>query len=247
MFTFFNRKKQPIPLPFTTDIHCHIVPGVDDGSPDASTSADLVERMAAWGITRIIATPHITEASFENTPDILDPALEELHDALRARGITIPVTRASENRIDGFFRSQLEKGLITTHPNKYLLLENAWLQEPFQLDQYLYDLKLEGYKPILAHPERYPYYSEGAPERYDRLHRAGVLFQVNVLSLAGHYGKREKAAAEYLIQKDYVDFLGTDLHNRRHADAIDAYLATRDAQRHADALRDRIFNERVFD
>lgn len=246
MFNIFSRKRQPIQLPFTIDMHCHVVPGVDDGSPDATTSADLIERMQAWGITRIIATPHITEATFENTPDILDPALEELHEQLRRRGNDIVVTRASENRIDGFFRDQMEQGVITTHPGRYLLLENSWVQEPFQLDQYLYDLKLQGYKPVLAHPERYPYYSEGHPERYDRLHRAGVLFQVNVLSLAGHYGKREKAAAELLLSKDYIDFLGTDLHNMRHADSIDAYLCTRDAQRHYDALHGRLLNDKAL-
>ncbi len=245
IFNIFG-KKEPVSLPFTTDIHCHIVPGVDDGSPDAETSADLVARMMGWGIKRIIATPHVTEASFENTPDILDPALHELNDELSRRGMDIQVTRASENRIDDFFRELLAKGLITPMPNNYLLVENSFIQEPWQLDQFLFDLKIQGYKPILAHPERYFYYYGKNSHRYADLHRAGNLFQVNVLSLAGNYGKEEKKVAESLIEMGCVDFLGTDLHNSRHADVIDHYLTTSDARKHFKALEGRLMNDRCL-
>lgn len=239
------RKKEPVRLPFATDIHCHIIPGVDDGSPDAATSAELVERMASWGIERIIATPHVTEGTFENTPDILDPALEELNDELAARGIKIPVSRSSENRIDDFLRDQLAKGLITLMPGNHILVECSFIQEPWQLDQFLFDLKMKGMRPVIAHPERYHYYF-GDKNRYEELHRAGNLFQVNVLSLAGYYSKTEKKIAEYLIDRGCVDFLGTDLHNHRHADSIDAYLATSDARRHFAALSGRIHNDTAF-
>ncbi len=245
LFDIF-RKKEPVRLPFTTDIHCHIVPGVDDGSPDAATSADLVERMLGWGIERIIATPHVTESTFENTPDILDPALDELTDELARRGVDIPVTRSSENRIDDFFRGQLEKGLITLMPNNYILVECSFIQEPWQLDKFLFDLKIKGLRPIIANPERYFYYFEGHSSRYDDLHRAGNLFQVNVLSLAGAYSKVEKKMAEELIKRGYVDFLGTDLHNHRHADCIDAYLHTSDARKHFQALSGRLLNDSAF-
>lgn len=242
----FLKKSEPLRLPFKTDIHCHIIPGVDDGSPDVDTSVELVKRMNSWGIERIIATPHITEATFENTPEILDPALEELQEALKARSIDVAVSRASENRIDDFFREQLAAGQITPYPNNYILVENSFIQEPWDLDQFLFDLKIKGYRPILAHPERFHYYFDEHPERYDALHRAGNLFQVNVLSLAGGYSKQEKRVAEKLIEKGYVDFLGTDLHNSRHADIIDAYLTTKDARRHFAALEGRIFNDKAF-
>lgn len=242
----FLKKSEPLRLPFKTDIHCHIIPGVDDGSPDVDTSVELVKRMNSWGIERIIATPHITEATFENTPEILDPALEELQEALKARGVDVAVSRASENRIDDFFREQLAAGQITPYPNNYILVENSFIQEPWDLDQFLFDLKIKGYRPILAHPERFHYYFDEHPERYDALHRAGNLFQVNVLSLAGGYSRQEKRVAEKLIEKGYVDFLGTDLHNSRHADIIDAYLTTKDASRHFAALEGRIFNDKAF-
>lgn len=106
-FSFLSRKSESARLPFRTDIHCHILPGVDDGSPDVETSVELVKRMRNWGLDRIIATPHITEATFPNTPDVLDPALHELEDALKNAGVDVEFSRASENRIDDFFRSEL--------------------------------------------------------------------------------------------------------------------------------------------
>lgn len=246
LLNFFSKNNTPAKLPFKTDIHCHIIPGVDDGSPDSATSSELVERMRAWGIEKIIATPHVTESTFENTPDILDPALDELLTELNKRNIRIPITLSSENRIDDYFREQLATGQITPFPNNYILVENSFIQEPWQLDQFLFDLKVKGYKPILAHPERFVYYYDEHPQRYDELHHAGTLFQINVLSLAGAYSKKEKRAAERLIEKGYVDFLGTDLHNHRHADAIDAYLRTKDARNHFSALENRLLNDKVF-
>lgn len=163
-FSFLSRKSEPARLPFRTDIHCHILPGVDDGSPDVETSVELVKRMRNWGLDRIIATPHITEATFPNTPDVLDPALHELEDALKNAGVDVELSRASENRIDDFFRSELAAGQITTFPNRYILVENSFIQEPWQLDQFLFDLKIQGYNPIMAHPERFHYYFEEHPE-----------------------------------------------------------------------------------
>lgn len=245
LFSIFN-KKGAIELPFTTDIHCHILPGVDDGSPDVDTSIALVERMQKWGIKRIIASPHVTESSFENTPDILDPALEQLQNELAKRGNNISVSRSSENRIDEFFLDLLAKGQIKPLPNNYLIVECSFIQEPWHIDQILYDIKIKGYKPIIAHPERYFYYHGRNNDRYTQLHDSGTLFQINVLSLAGAYGKPEKKVAEELIEKGYVDFLGTDLHNYRHADIIDKYLTTSDARKHAKALQGHLLNDQLL-
>ncbi len=244
IFNFISHKREPIPLPYTTDIHSHVLPGVDDGAPDVTASIFLVRNMAKWGIKHIIATPHVTEG-FENTPDILDPALEELQNAIRNSEINITISRSSENRIDDTFRVLLKSGQITPFPNNYLLVENSFLQEPWQLDKFLFDLKMDGYNTILAHPERYYYYVV-SPERYDQLHRTGNLFQVNILSLAGAYGKDEKRTAEKLIENGYVDFLATDLHNPHHVEIIDAYLRSKDARRHFAALSGRLLNDRLF-
>lgn len=246
IFSFFSRNSEPIQLPFHTDVHCHVLPGVDDGSPDVETSCRLITDMHRWGINNIIATPHITADTFENTPDTLDPALDDLRQQLSARNIPVNITRSSENRIDDFFIDQLQSGNIRPFPGNYILVENPWLQEPWQLDNILFDLKVKGYKVILAHPERYPYYSRDNRQRYKDLHRTGNLFQINLLSLAGHYGKTEKSTAEYLIENDLVDLIGTDLHNPAHVESIDRYLHSNDARKTLPRIAPRILNDRIW-
>ena len=91
------------------------------------------------------------------------------------------------------------------YPNNYILVENSFIQEPWNVEQVLFDLKVKGYKPILAHPERYSYYHNRF-ERYDAIYRSGTMFQVNLLSLAGYYGKAEKKTAEMLVEKNMVNF-----------------------------------------
>lgn len=243
MFSIFKKKIEKAKLCFSTDIHCHVIPGIDDGSPDVKTSVELVERMKEWGISRIIASPHVTQDSFENTPDVIVPAFVALKTELERRDIDLELSHSAEYRLDEFFLSQLECENIVPLPGNYLLVENSFLQEPWNIDQLLFDLKVKGYKPILAHPERYFYYYGNKRARYDELHNVGTLFQVNLLSLAGYYGKDEKIIAEYLIEKGYVDFIGTDLHRHAHADAIDAYLASKDYRKIAPKLH--ILNDKI--
>lgn len=244
MFNFFSKSKTPLKLWFSTDIHCHVIPGVDDGSPDAETSVQLVERMADLGLTRIIATPHITDITFPNSAETLNPAQAELDEAMRQHGLTdVTVTHAAENRIDDLFNSNLKAGTVITYPNNWLLIENSYVQEPWELESLVFDLQVRGYKPILAHPERYLYYHR-TPQRYEVLHRT-LPFQVNLLSLAGYYGRDERRMAENLLERGMVDFIGTDTHGMRHLDCLREYLTTRDARRHAAALA-RIGNDTEF-
>ncbi len=245
MFGLFKKKHSEVSgLCFSTDIHCHIIPGIDDGSPDLATSVELIERMQGWGIKRIIASPHVTQDSFENTPDTIAPAFEELKTELEAKGSDIELSHSAEYRIDEFFMEQLQCDNIVPMSGGYLLVENSYIQEPWNLDRLLFDLKVRGYKPVLAHPERYYYYYGNKRTRYEEIHATGTLFQINLLSLAGYYGKDEKSVAEYLIEKGCVDFIGTDLHHHRHADSIDAYLASKDCRRHFKNLT--LLNDTAF-
>lgn len=246
MFNFFRKKHDtPAELFFHTDIHSHVIPGIDDGSPSADVSAKLIKRMKSWGLTRLIATPHVTESTFENTPEIMDKAMGTLKSVLQSQGIDIELSHSAEYRLDDLFGRQFADGNISPFPNDFLLVENSFIQEPWGLDETLFDLKVKGYNPILAHPERYSYY-HSKKDRYKKLHNDGTLFQVNLLSLAGHYGRDVRRAAEYLIDQGMVDFIGTDLHNEHHADAIEAYLSSKDYRRDRDALQNAILNDTAF-
>ncbi len=245
MFNFFSKKAStPEKLWFNTDIHCHVLPGIDDGSPDVDTSVELIERMQQWGIERIIASPHVTYGTFPNNRETVGAAREALQSALAARGNAIKLSNSAEYRIDDLFLKCFADGDLMALPSNLLLVENSFMQEPWDLDQLLFEMQLKGYQPILVHPERYCYYYNHT-SRYEAIHNNGTKFQVNLLSLAGYYGKTEKKIAEWLISKDLVDYIGTDLHRAKHADAIDVYLASKDYKRHREALEGRIGNDLI--
>ena len=242
LFNLFSSKKaEPQQLFFSTDIHCHVLPGIDDGAPDVATSVELIENMQRWGIKRIIASPHVTFGTFENTQATADAAMAELQAELTARGNDIKLSHSAENRIDDLFLKNFSEGTLMTLPGKRVLIENAFMVEPWNIDQVVFDLQMQGYSPILVHPERYFYYYT-KKNRYTALHNAGAAFQINLLSLAGHYGRDEKRIAEYLIEQGMVDYIGTDLHRMAHVESIDRYLASKDYLRHRDALTSRIKN-----
>ncbi|MBJ2184022.1 MAG: hypothetical protein JFR38_05845 [Muribaculaceae bacterium] len=245
MFSFF-RKKTPVGLWVSTDIHCHILPGIDDGSPTVERSIELVERMQEWGLKRIFASPHVTQGSFCNTPETIGAARRRLQEALDQRGNGLVLGNSAEYRLDDLFAEHRAKGILQTLPGKRLLVENSFVQEPMGFDNLLFDLQVDGFSPILVHPERY-YYYYATPERYRAIHNAGVEFQINVLSLSGYYGKDERRMAEKLIEMGLVDYIGTDLHGRRHVESISAYLGSRDYKRHRGALEKVVKNDFIGD
>lgn len=249
MWNLFRRKNDSsIRLFFNTDMHCHILPGVDDGSRDMEMSLELIDRMRAMGLTRLIATPHVFVDRFPNTPEILDNALHELNSALAERmdeEQPFVVERSAEYHLDELFVEQLEAGLLTPLPGNHLLIENSFLQEAWGMDGMIFDLKIKGYNPILAHPERYRYYHSNR-DRYEELHARGVKFQVNILSLAGYYGKPEMIIANWLMNNDMIDYLGTDLHNHSYSDAISRFLTTSAYRKVESKLAGRIGNDKDF-
>ncbi len=246
MFNFFSKKsKEPNKLFFHTDIHCHVIPGIDDGSPNVEKSVELVRRMKAIGLTRIIATPHVTESTFENSPEIMDSSMNELNAALQAADVNVNLSHSAEYRLDDHFKREFAAGNLVPMPNNYLLVENSFIQEPWGLDGLLFDIKVKGFTPILAHPERYSYYAVHR-DSYKKLHETGTLFQVNLLSLASHYGKDTRRVAEYLIENEMVDFIGTDIHNSAHIDQIERYMSSKDYKRDRAALEGGIRNDRAF-
>ncbi|MFM7838845.1 MAG: CpsB/CapC family capsule biosynthesis tyrosine phosphatase, partial [Chitinophagaceae bacterium] len=107
--------------------------------------------------------------------------------------------------------------LVLKHP--YVLVEFPFVAPPFQHKEQLFQLQLQGFQPVLAHPERYSYYFY-QKEVFDELKAIGCLFQLNLLSLAGYYGKQTQQMAEYLVKKKYVNLLGTDMHHIRHLEAL---------------------------
>lgn len=243
MFHFFREKHKPAGLFYSTDIHSHLVPGIDDGSRDVHTSLTLIHHMKNWGIKRILTTPHVTQDTFENTPAIISEAFSSLQKAIKENDIDIDILHSAEYRLDDYFLKTFRNNDLVLFPNNHILVENSFIQEPMHFDNTLFELKLKGYTPILAHPERYKYYSY-KKNRYEEIHDTGTLFQVNILSFSGYYGKEIKDTSEWLLDNNMIDFIGTDLHNIKHAELIDEFIKTK--AYHKVAEKTNIKNDTAF-
>lgn len=197
-------------------MHSHLLPGIDDGSPDIEMSVQLKKGLEDLGFSRFIATPHILWDLYQNTPATIGNSLK----SLQAGGDNSNITAAAEYFLDEHFDELLKNDeplLVLKH--KLVLIEFSFVQPPLDLKEKIFALGLKGYQPVLAHPERYEYLVS-KKGLFDDLKDMGCLFQVNLLSLAGYYGKLPQELAAYLISKNYVDFAGTDLHHLRHLEAL---------------------------
>lgn len=220
MFNFLKKKTGDAitinELPVNTDIHSHILPGIDDGSPDIETSLQLVKGLMQIGIKRTIATPHVIADMYRNTPATINAALYQLKTACVKEGLNIEISAAAEYMLDDFFIKLLrgDQPLLTVHKN-IVLTEQSYATPTHNINEIAFDLISSGYKPIMAHPERYGFYHNDY-EQYSHLKDMGFLLQVNLLSLTGYYGKPVAKAARYLFENELVDLVGTDLHHQRH-------------------------------
>lgn len=227
MFSFFKRNKAEIqPADFSgiaTDMHSHLLPNIDDGSPDVVTSISLVKGMMALGYKKFITTPHIMQDLYKNTPATINAALSELKDALQYENMQVDIHAAAEYLMDDGFDQLLEKGepLLTLKDN-LVLVEFSFVSAPINVQEKLFQMQIKGYRPVLAHPERYNYLAKNR-EFFETLKNAGCLFQLNLLSLSGYYGKPTADLAGYLLNKDYIDLVGTDLHHDRHLGGLQHY------------------------
>ncbi|HWV65102.1 tyrosine-protein phosphatase [Chitinophaga sp.] len=219
----FFRKKNTAPpadlLAFiSTDIHSHLIPGVDDGVPDVETSVHFIEELQAMGIRKIVTTPHVMMDRFPNSADTLTAPYQLVQQELARRNNALPFHFAAEYYLDEQFVPLMQQPLLTISGNM-VLVEISFMSAPPQLAQWLFDIQAAGYQPVLAHPERYGYYHANIPQ-YEQLKQQGCLLQLNLLSLTGYYGKHVQQTAEKLMAAGLPDLIGTDLHHEKHLGAI---------------------------
>lgn len=201
-------------------MHSHILPGIDDGSPDIATSVELVKGLVELGLKYSIATPHVISDMYRNTSETIQNALARLRTALQEEGIHYKVDAAAEYMMDAAFFDMLErKEPLLTIKDNIILTEFSWGAMPDNPKLMSFSIITSGYTPILAHPERYAYFHNNY-KAYHLLKELGFLLQVNILSLTGHYGQAVAKAAKYLIKNDMVSFLGTDMHHAKHLEGM---------------------------
>ncbi|MFT4854818.1 MAG: protein-tyrosine phosphatase [Algoriphagus sp.] len=203
------------------DMHSHLIPGIDDGSKTMEESLELIKRLSSYGLRKIITTPHIMTEYYKNTPEIISMGLEDLRKAVKTEGISIEIEAAAEYYMDEILLEKIKDGeRLLTFGENYILVETGFINKPQMLLETMFQLEMSGYKPILAHPERYQYLLADKGLLEDLADRK-ILFQVNLLSLTGFYSKPVKDFTESLLERDLVKFLGTDCHNVRYLDVLE--------------------------
>jgi tyrosine-protein phosphatase YwqE len=214
----FQKKEPLVPVDLSFlggDIHSHLIPGIDDGSPSMSDSLVLAQGMVDLGYQKAVTTPHVMSDFYRNTPEIIKKGLLQLNGAIKNAGIKLTVEAAAEYYIDYDFLKKIGNEELLTFGQRYILVEFSFVEPPRNMKEAFFELQTNGYKPILAHPERYLYWNQN-PKELLELKDRDVLFQVNLLSLFGNYGPEICRAGEFLIEHRLVEWLGTDMHHANH-------------------------------
>ena len=211
IFNLFKSKpslKELIPKGFV-DIHSHILPGIDDGAQNLNESLKLISEMKNMGFSKIIATPHTFPGIYDNTKSTIKDSYQMIIDKLSTK---ITIKYASEYMLDSSLIENAEKKSLLTLKQNYLLVEMSYFSPPNMLYEIIYQLQLNGYIPVLAHPERYSFFHNKFNE-LKKLKKVGCEFQLNLLSCTGYYGKDVLKISNKLISNNMIDYVGSDVHN----------------------------------
>lgn len=221
MLKWFSKKQIEVeldPLDFSvlkTDIHSHFIPGIDDGSTDMETTISLIKEMQGLGFKKLITTPHVMSDFYKNSSDIILKGLTDIRSELKDQNINMEIEAAAEYYIDYDFEQKIGKEKFLTFGDNYILVELSFMEAPKNLFDIIFKLQLEGYKVVLAHPERYAFFTM---DDYEELVNRRCLLQINLLSIIGYYSPQIEQKTKDLIAADMVSFIGSDCHNMNHAE-----------------------------
>ena len=224
MYAFF---KKPTPkirqFPFKVDIHAHLIPGIDDGPADVAESIKMIKKMSELGYQKLTATPHVFAEFYPNTKAKILDGFNLLKKEVTAAGIPVELSVAAEYFLDNTFEVLLDSEKLLTINDNQLLIEISTFGKPLNLYDLIAQIQQKGYQPVLAHPERYLHLSD---KDYQKLLEAGCLFQLNMLSANGYYGRPVQKRAFHLIKNDWTHFIGTDVHSLNQVELIESLVGT---------------------
>lgn len=245
MFSFFGNKKIRIAesglLHGFWDVHSHLLPGVDDGCCSLEESITVLRALRNLGFSGGFCTPHVMTEMPDNTPDSLSSRFAGFKEAVEAE-MDFRLCLAAEYLVDENFRRQMGKEYLLSYDGSHVLIEISFNQIPLGFYSAVFGLCSSGYTPVLAHPERYCHIFK-TDEEYRALKRKGCLFQMNLLSLSGHYGQSVQKRCQQLLSEGMYDFMGTDTHRLRHVELIGSMELN---ENRIDALRRLKDNNRVL-
>ena len=224
LFSKFFQKKEELLGPadlsvLHTDIHSHLIPGIDDGARDMEDTISMIQRFKELGFKKLITTPHVMSDFYRNDNKIINSGRDDVVTELENRGIKMSFAASAEYYLDEDLERKIEEKEIIPIHNKYLLFEVPFIGEPLNLSQAIFTMQSHGLTPILAHPERYTYW-HSEKQKFQELHDKGVLLQLNLNSIGGFYGPEIRSTSEWLIDNELIDLVGTDCHRMDHLDFL---------------------------
>lgn len=225
MFSFFKSKAIPDLSFLGADMHSHLLPALDDGLKNMEDTMDFMRTLHNLGYQKLICTPHVIKDIYPNNDyNTIKAKLLEVQQAAKKENLPVIIEAAAEYMVDPDFEKLItdDQPLLTFGDN-HILIEMSYVAASPNIEKVIFDLCIKGYKPIVAHPERYSFYHSDF-EKYQRLIDLGAVLQLNILSLSGYYGKYVMQTAEKLIKEKMISFAGTDMHHANHMNALQKLL-----------------------
>lgn len=195
------------------DLHCHILPGIDDGASDVSISLEMARRLVADGVLVVACTPHILPGLYNNSGNQIRAAVDRLQQQLVEEGIELQLVPGADNHVVSDFVAKVHSGhLLTLANSMYILVEPPHNVVIPRIKEFFFDIMAHNYIPILTHPERLTWIEDHYDD-IEQLVHAGVWMQITAGSLAGSFGRNARYWAERLLDNGCVHLLATDAHN----------------------------------
>ena len=211
--SLFRKKKNFKGLLSTTDLHSHLLPGIDDGVQSIEESLEVIRGFANLGFKKLVTTPHIMHDFYKNDAGLIMGKLEEVRNALAEASLDIEIEAAAEYYLDEYFLALINsEDKLLSFGDNYVLFELSFMTKPLTIKEAVFSMQTNGYKPVLAHAERYLYFHDNI-KNLQELSDNGVILQLNLPSLSGYYSNSVKKMANKLLAQNMISFIGSDCHN----------------------------------
>ena len=191
------------------DVHCHLLPGVDDGFATAEKSLQALKKLEEKGVAKMILTPHFMKDYPLNDRQSITAEFEKFK--AQAAGVcNIELRLAAEYMLDACFMEHFKQGFLTLDKGgTHVLCETSYMMYEHGITEMIYDVMCADFQPVIAHPERYEYANK---DNYYRWKDKNYKFQLNLLSLAGAYGDPAYVKSHFLLKQGLYDYVGSDMH-----------------------------------
>jgi protein-tyrosine phosphatase len=195
------------------DLHSHILPGVDDGAPDLETSLAMARMAVDDGIEVMACTPHFMPGLYDNEAQDIRYRVASLNDELIAHDINLALVVGGDAHIrPDFIECLRQDRILRLHDSRYVLFEPSHTTMPPRLEEFMFNILMAGYVPILTHPERFSWIEHNYPV-FERLVQAGVWMQITAASITGRFGNRPHYWGQRMLAEGKVHILASDAHN----------------------------------